>query len=84
MTPEMNVYMGNTHSYTVVSCFALQSVNEWVSVRLCVCVPGHDDPGRDAAEDLGHIQTIENNAARYHVTSQLNASQQLRPCPKLS
>lgn len=38
-----------------------------------------------AAEELGHIQTIENNAARYHVTSHLDASQQLDlvPSPKL-
>lgn len=44
-----------------------------------MCVPGDDDPGRVAAEDLGHVQTIENNAARYHVTSQLDPSQQLDP-----
>lgn len=30
-----------------------------------------------AAEERGHIQTIENNAARYHVTSHLDPSQQL-------
>lgn len=38
-----------------------------------------------AAEELGHIQTIENNAASYHVTSHLDPSQQLDlvPSPKL-
>lgn len=35
-----------------------------------------DDPGPRAAEELGPIQTIENNAARYHVTSHLEPSQQ--------
>ena len=52
-------------------------------------MPVDDDPGPVAAEELGHIQTIENNAARYHVTSHLDPSQQLdsgppQNCPKNS
>ena len=40
-----------------------------------VYVSVDDDPGPMAAEELGHVQTIENNAARYHLTSQLDSSQ---------
>lgn len=42
-----------------------------------MCVSVDDDLGPVAAEKLDHVQTIENNAARYHVTSQLDPSQQL-------
>lgn len=47
-----------------------------------MCVPVDDDPGPAAAEELGHVQTIENKAARYHVTSQLDTSQQLDSPPQ--
>ena len=51
---------------------------------MCVCMQMMT-LDRVAAEELGHIQTIENNAARYHVTSYLDPSQQLDsvPSPKL-
>lgn len=45
--------------------------------RLEVCVLVDDDPELMYAEELGHIRTIENNAARYHVTSYQDPSQQL-------
>ncbi len=59
--------------YTLL-CLAL---SEWLSECESVCVPVDDDLGPVAAEELGHVQTIENNVARYHVTSHQDPSQQL-------
>lgn len=64
------IYAG-LHSY-VLFYFAL---SKWDRER--VRMPVDDDPGPLAAEELGHIQTIENNGNRCHVTSQLDPSQQL-------
>lgn len=48
-------------------------------------MPVDDDPGPLAAGELGHVQTMENNTNRCHMTSQLDPSQQLDsvPSPKL-
>ena len=67
------------------------SASECESVCVCVCVCASVCLrmmilDAVAAEELGHIQTIENNAARYHVTSHLDPSQELDsvvPSPKL-
>ena len=67
----------------VLFCLVVNRLDR-ASVSVCACMQMMT-LDRVAAEELGHIQTIDDNAARYHVTSYLDPSQQLDsvPSPKL-